>query len=47
MAAATVVLIGLSFLTGETQALPAASATWLALAHLIVIGSVVVFVLTV
>ncbi len=47
MAAATVVLIGLSFLTGETHVLPGAAATWLALGYLIVIGSVVVFVLTV
>lgn len=47
MAAATVVLIGLSLVTGETQMLPDAAATWLAIAYLIVVGSVVVFVLTV
>jgi drug/metabolite transporter (DMT)-like permease len=47
MAAAAVVLLGLSFFTGETRIIPDETATWLALVYLIVIGSVIVFVLTV
>ncbi len=47
MTAATVVLMGLSLVTGETQTLPDAAATWLAIGYLIVVGSVIVFVLTV
>ena len=39
------VLIGLSVVTGEQMVLPTLTETWLALAYLIVVGSVIVFVL--
>ena len=45
MTAGAAVLLVASLLAGEAIALPAASDTWLALAYLVVLGSVVVFVL--
>lgn len=45
MAAATLLLTGLSLLVGEVWALPQEGQTWLAVLHLIVFGSVVLFYL--
>jgi drug/metabolite transporter (DMT)-like permease len=41
----SVVLLGVSLLLGEPQALPERRATWVALGYVVVIGSVVVFLL--
>jgi len=47
MAVAAIVLLGASFIAGETHVMPDLAETQLALGYLIVIGSVVVFVLNV
>jgi drug/metabolite transporter (DMT)-like permease len=38
-------LLGLSVLSGEPQALPAAAETWLAVAYLVILGSIALFAL--
>jgi drug/metabolite transporter (DMT)-like permease len=45
MAAGVAILIPLSFLFGETAAIPEKAETWIALAYMVIVGSGVVFVL--
>ncbi|MBI3522002.1 MAG: DMT family transporter [Chloroflexi bacterium] len=45
MSAGTAVLAALTLLTGESRALPAAPATWVALAYLVLVGSMGLFAL--
>lgn len=45
MGIGAVMLIVVSLIAGEPRVLPSSAPTWLAIAHLVVIGSVVVFVL--
>lgn len=45
MAVGSIILLSISYITGESQAMPTLLSTWIALAYLIVFGSCVVFIL--